>query len=220
MRCILPILGVFIASTTGILAETSQYSPKEALDMLMQGNQRYMSGKPSHSDVGSFHREELVNGQTPIAVIVSCSDSRVSPEIIFDQGLGDTFVVRLAGNVIGPLEIESILYGADALATPLIIVLGHSNCGAVKAAMTGGEAIRDIPEIAKKLAPAFKALKHLKEEHKQTPTLEEAIKTNVKYVRDQLRAIPLLAQFVEEKRLSILGGFYDLEDGKVSLLNN
>lgn len=211
-------LALTITLSSGLLAEPIRPSPSEALERLVEGNQRYVDGKPTHPNIGCFRREALVEGQEPFAAIVSCSDSRVPPEIIFDQGLGDTFIVRLAGNVVGPLEIESVLYAADALGTPLIIVLGHADCGAIKAAMKGGEAARDFPEIVKKLAPAFKALSHLKDEHNQKPTLERAIKTNVQYVRDQLRAIPLLSQLIKENRLNIIGGYYSLDDGKVTLL--
>ncbi len=115
---------------------------------------------------------------------------------------------------MGPLELESILFAADALKAPLIMVLGHSNCGAVKAAVKGGEASRDIPEIAKKIAPAIKAASH---DNKKV-TVDEVVKTNVEYVRDQLRAIPLLARFIKENSLIIVGGFYDLEQGTVILL--
>ena len=193
--------------------------PSDSLERLMQGNQRYVNGKLDHPNREVFRREEFAAGQEPFAVIVCCSDSRVPPEIIFDVGLGDTFIVRVAGNVIGPLETESVLFAVDALHAPLILVLGHSNCGAVKAAMKGGEAAKDIPQIAAKIAPAMKPIAVKKEQGKM-PTLDEVIKTNVEYVRDQLRAIPLLSLLIKENKLRIVGGFYDLEDGKVSLLKN
>ena len=193
--------------------------PSDSLERLMQGNQRYVNGKLDHPNREVFRREEIAAGQEPFAVIVCCSDSRVPPEIIFDVGLGDTFIVRVAGNVIGPLETESVLFAVDALHAPLILVLGHSNCGAVKAAMKGGEAAKDIPQIAAKIAPAMKPIAVKKEQGKM-PTLDEVIKTNVEYVRDQLRAIPLLSLLIKENKLRIVGGFYDLEDGKVSLLKN
>jgi len=194
-------------------------APSDSLEMLMQGNQRYVSGKLDHPNREIFRREEIAAGQEPFDVIVCCSNSRVPPEIIFDVGLGDTFIVRVAGNVIGPLETESVMFGVDVLHAPVILVLGHSNCGAVKAAMKGGEAAKDIPQIAAKIAPAMKPIA-IKKEQGKMPTLDEVIKTNVEYVRDQLRAIPLLSLLIKENKLRIVGGFYDLEDGKVSLLKN
>jgi carbonic anhydrase len=206
----------FLLLSGALFADTS---PSDALERLLQGNQRYVNGKLDHPNREVFRREEIAAGQEPFAAIVCCSDSRVPPEIIFDVGLGDTFIVRVAGNVIGPLETESVLFAVDALHAPLILVLGHSNCGAVKAAMKGGEAAKDIPQIAAKIAPAMKPIA-LKKEQGKMPTLDEVIKTNVEYVRDQLRAIPLLSLLIKQNKLLIVGGFYDLEDGKVSLLKN
>jgi len=214
MRRILVILAFIVGAEQGISAQERTFTPQQALDELVKGNERYVSGKIDYPTRDIFNRAELAKGQAPFAVIVSCSDSRVPPEIIFDQGLGDTFIVRVAGNVIGALELESVLFGTDALKAPLILVLGHSNCGAVKAAIEGGDAVRDIPKIAKQLEPALKV-----KPVKGTPRLEQVIKTNVEYVRDQLRAIPLLAQFIRDQRLKIIGGYYELETGKVILLD-
>ena len=151
MRKKLIFFALALLSSKGFSAEMLP-APQQALDRLMAGNRRYVEGKINEQGRDVFKREQLALGQAPIAVIVSCSDSRAPPEIIFDQGLGDTFIVRVAGNVLGSLEKESVLFGADALKAPLIFVLGHSNCGAIKAALEGGEAIRDIPEVAKRLA--------------------------------------------------------------------
>ncbi len=214
MRRILVSLALFWGVEQAFGAQEEVVStPQQALEKLMAGNERYVSGKTVHPNQDLFRREGLVKSQAPFAVIISCSDSRVSPEVIFDQGLGDTFIVRIAGNVMGTIVTESIMFGADALKAPLILVLGHSNCGAIKAAIEGGNATRDIPEVAKQLAPALKVTPT-----KDTPRLEQVIKTNVEYVRDRLRAMPLLAQLVREKKLMIVGGYYDLENGKVSLL--
>ena len=214
MRKIFLISALVLLASKGLSVE-AQSAPQQALERLMAGNRRYVEGKIHEQGRDVFKREQLVEGQTPFAVIVSCSDSRVPPEIIFDQGLGDTFIVRVAGNVLGMLEKESVLFGADALKAPLIFVLGHSNCGAIKAALQGGEAIRDIPEVAKQLAPALKV-----KPEKDIPRLEQVIKTNVEYVRDHLKAIPLLAQFIKENRLMIIGGYYELETGKVIQLKD
>jgi carbonic anhydrase len=208
------LFALALLSSKGFSAEMPS-APQQALDRLMSGNRRYVEGKITEQGRDVFKREQLALGQAPFAVIVSCSDSRVPPEIIFDQGLGDTFIVRVAGNVLGSLEKESVLFGADALKASLIFVLGHSNCGAIKAALEGGEAIRDIPEVAKRLAPALKV-----KAETGVPRLEQVIKTNVEYVRDHLKAVPLLAQFIKENRLMIVGGYYELETGKVIQLKD
>jgi carbonic anhydrase len=207
---------IFLLLSGALFAETT---PKDSLEKLMRGNQRYVNGQLDHPNREIFRREEVATGQEPFAAIICCSDSRVPPEIIFDVGLGDAFVVRVAGNVIGPLETESVLFAVDVLHAPLILVLGHSNCGAVRAAMQGGAAAKDIPQIAKKIAPAMKTIA-LKKEQGKVPMLDEVIKTNVEYVRDQLKTIPLFSHLIKENKLMILGGFYDLDDGKVSLLKN
>ena len=198
---------VFLALFSPLLGNVA---PNVALERLMQGNQKYVSGKLDHPSRDVFRREKVAPGQEPFAVIVCCSDSRVPPEIIFDVGLGDVFVVRVAGNVVGDLGMESILYAVDVLHAPMIMVLGHSNCGAVDAVMKG--IIDDIPEIAAKIEPAMKSL--------EKPTLGEVIKANVSLVCDQLKSTPLLSRFAKEGKMLIVGGVYDLNDGKVSLLKN
>jgi carbonic anhydrase len=121
----------------------------------MEGNQRFVSGKITIKDIGPAKREDLaVNGQKPFAVIVSCSDSRVPPEILFDQALGDIFVVRVAGNVLDPVAMGSVEYGAEHLGCPLLVVMGHENCGAVKATVDGGEAPGSISAIVDKIKPS------------------------------------------------------------------
>jgi len=121
---------------------------KEAIGELMAGNRRYAAGELSHPNTSLARRAELREGQTPFAVILGCSDSRVPPEILFDRGQGDLFVIRVAGNVIDDIVLGSIEYAALYLATPLVLVLGHSACGAVAAARSGGELEGHIPFIA------------------------------------------------------------------------
>lgn len=210
MRAFLVFFGLFVPLFGNVI-------PSVALERLMQGNQKYVSGKLDHPSRDIFRREEVAPGQEPFAVIVCCSDSRVPPEIIFDVGLGDVFVVRVAGNVVGRLGMESIQYAVDVLHAPMIIVLCHSNCGAVKAVMEG--TIEDIPEIAKKIEPAIKSIES-KKGRGAKPMLDEVIKNNVAIVRDQLKATPFLLRLAKEGKIMIVGGVYDLDDGKVSLLKN
>jgi len=131
-------------------------SPAQALTRLMAGNQRFQNDKGGHPDLDSKRRRDLVGGQSPFAVILSCSDSRVPPELIFDQGLGDLFVVRLAGNTVTRAGLESIDYAVSHLGTNLIMVLGHESCGAVKAALSEcvSKPATALPEIFANICPA------------------------------------------------------------------
>ena len=134
-------------------------SANEALQKLIDGNKRFVTGQFALKDLGDARREELVKGQKPFAVILTCSDSRVPPEHIFDQGLGDIFVVRNAGNVVDPVTLGSIEYAVEHLLAPLVVVLGHDYCGAVKAAVDGGEAPGSIGAIIAKLLPSVEKAK-------------------------------------------------------------
>src|SRR5512135_449398 len=107
----------------------------ESLQKLMDGNKRYVEGTPINKDLGDTKRKEILKGQHPFATVITCSDSRVPPEHIFDQGLGDIFVVRVAGNVVDSIALGSIEYGTEHVQTPLLVLLGHSDCGAVKATL-------------------------------------------------------------------------------------
>ena len=130
---------------------------QEALTKLIDGNKRFVSGELVKKDIGESRRQELIKGQQLFAMVLSCSDSRVSPEIIFDQGLGDIFVVRVAGNVVEPTSLGSIEYGVEHLHTPLLVILGHESCGAVTAALeTEGKPEGNIGAILKKIMPAVR----------------------------------------------------------------
>jgi len=143
--------GIVFASSAG-----PGISPDEALKKLIDGNNRFVQSAQAQKDIGNNRRTELTKGQHPFAVILSCSDSRVPPEHIFDQGLGDIFVVRVAGNVADSIELGSVEYAAEHLGVPLILVLGHQSCGAVKATVDGGKPEGNIESIVKKIAPAVK----------------------------------------------------------------
>ena len=208
---ILGLIGLVILVGAGTLILSS--SSESALDRLMKGNERFVSGKPLHPDQSAGRRDEVLSKQKPFAVIVSCSDSRVPPEIVFDQGIGDLFVVRVAGNIVGPVELDSIEYAVDVLNAPFILVLGHQNCGAVNAVMTGKEDSEDIQDIAPYILPAVKKAKGLPGD-----PLENAIKANVDLVVESLKKGPVLAKFIKEQKLDIRGAYYKLEKGQVELL--
>ncbi|NNM42825.1 MAG: carbonic anhydrase [Chlamydiae bacterium] len=184
-----------------------------ALRMLMEGNERYVKDERIHPNQSGAHRETLMEKQEPFAVILSCSDSRIAPELIFDRGLGDTFVVRVAGNVAGQMGLESIQYAVDQLKACLVMVLGHENCGAVKGVVAGGDAIRDMPSIARMIEPAISQAKEMEGDF-----LPHVIELNVQRVRKQLENDPFLKKFVQEGKLKIVGGYYHLGSGKVTLV--
>lgn len=188
---------------------------KSPLDRLMEGNQRYVnSSTVCHTD-WSAKRSAQAQGQAPFAVIVSCSDSRVPPEIIFDQALGDLFVVRVAGNVVDDFAIGSIEFGVSVLGANLVLVLGHSSCGAVDGALKGLHFDNHIQEVLNAIQPAIKNLNK-----DSANALEQAIKSNVVHVEGILRnSKPVLAQLLQQGKLKIVGGYYDLSSGKVEFLD-
>lgn len=185
-------------------------TPEKALQNLMEGNQRFSKDQSLHLDRTSERRQELLSKQTPFAVIVGCSDSRVAPEIIFDQGIGDLFIVRVAGNVVGPLEQDSIDYSVIYLKSSIIMVLGHENC-AIDAVIGGNT--KDIEAVAQLIQPAVDATKMQKDNR-----LQNTIKTNAKMMADQLRNNPVLSDFIAKKKLSVVAAYYNFHTGKVELL--
>lgn len=192
-------------------AQAQFIPPKTALKRLMEGNKRFSSDQALHLDRTAERREETAAKQEPFAIILGCSDSRVPPEIIFDQGLGDLFIVRVAGNVVGHLELDSIEFSALYLNSSLIMVLGHENCGAVKAVIDGNT--KDIEAVATLIEPAAERTKGQGEDR-----LTNTVKMNVKLVVDQLKATPVLGALIEKKKLEIVGGYYNFHTGKVELL--
>lgn len=194
--------------------------PDSVLRQLLEGNQRFAAGHPSNPRRGPEDFRAVAGGQNPVAAIVACSDSRVPPEILFDMGVGDLFVVRVAGNVIngaGPVVKGSIQYAVVELGVRLILVLGHTRCGAVKAAVEHIEhkdslpgAINDLVELIK---PAVTLAKTMPGDD-----IDEAIVENVKLGVERLSGLdPLIAPRVKDGRVKIAGGVYDLASGKVTL---
>lgn len=189
-------------------------APEVVLKQLKAGNARFAAGKATHPDGSAARRKELTKGQHPKAVILSCSDSRVPPELVFDEGLGDLFVVRVAGNVADPVNLGSVEYAAEHLGTGVVVVLGHHACGAVKAtAESGGKAEGNIGAIVAEIAPAV-------EQAKASPgkegLLDDAAHANARRAAAALtERSPVLAKLVEEKKLVIKTAVYDLASGVV-----
>jgi carbonic anhydrase len=184
----------------------SSLEPSEVLDRLRKGNRRYVSDTLLHPNRSSDRREEVSQGQNPFAIIVGCSDSRVAPEIIFDQGLGDLFIVRVAGNVVGPIELDSIEYSVKYLGSSLILVMGHESCGAVTAVFEGKT--KDIEEVANLMTPSMKG----------ATTVEEAVKANVRYTVARLKKSILIQRLIAEGKLDVAGSYYHLGSGIVEIL--
>jgi carbonic anhydrase len=198
-------------------AATPSVPADQGLQRLLDGNKRFVAGNLTSLNNLAADRDQVANGQSPFAVIVCCSDSRVPPELVFDQTLGQLFVVRTAGQVIDEAARGSIVYGVDFLKAPLLLVLGHSGCGAVEAAIAALQGAT-IPGYAYRFAegigPAAQSV--LNEPGDQ---LDNAIRANVTMGVDRLRtAEPDLAVAVRSGQLTVAGGYYDLASGEVSIL--
>jgi len=195
--------------------------PDQALRALLDGNQRFVSGQA----VGPRRRPEdfavLAAGQSPVAVVLGCADSRVPPELVFDQGVGDLFVVRVAGNVVSEPGFKvkgSIEYAVAELGVTLVVVLGHTSCGAIKAAI---KHIADSDALPGAIRPLVDALRPavLRAKGKPGDLLDNAIRANVEIGVERLRKLPpVLAPAVKQGRLKVAGGVYDLARGGVSML--
>lgn len=181
--------------------------------MLFEGNAAYVD--KSKEDV----RKELAKGQKPYAIVVACSDSRVSPEIIFNESLGKIFVIRTAGNVVDPITIGSIEYAVEHLKTPFLVVLGHQSCGAVKAAIeSSGHAEGNIGEIIKKIAPAVKSAKSAAKAGDNVEYL--SIKQNVKNVIENITSkSKIISEEKKHGKVTIIGAYYSIETGKVEKID-
>ena len=209
---LLSLLTLFVILTGFVYAENI---PDQGTASLQEGNSRYISGQTLKKGSGDEFRTELAKGQHPFAVIVACSDSRVAPEIIFDQDLGKIFVVRTAGNVVDPIALGSIEYAVEHLHAPLVVVLGHESCGAVKATIESkGEPEGNIGAIVKKIMPAVKRAKaSLKEGEDLT---YRSVVENVKGVAETIRKkSTIIAREMHEGKVKLIGAYYSISTGKV-----
>jgi carbonic anhydrase len=191
----------------------------QSLQMLREGNQRFAQGTSRYGHEDAVRREQLIHGQHPFATVLSCSDSRVPPELLFDQGLGDLFVVRAAGHVIDANAIASIVYSVCHLRTPLVVVLGHSQCGAVTAALEDTTQRQQQPEsIQPLLAGLQPALRDVDRALPHAQQVTTGVLANVQWSLEQLVAVPELAEAHRARTFELAGGVYDLETGEVHFL--
>lgn len=217
-------LAAAAVAPSAVSAQQSSHAPaqaapsaSEAWDDLMAGNRRFVAGKPQARELVSL-RQKLASGQSPKAIILSCSDSRVGPELIFDQSLGDIFVVRTAGNVADAVALGSIEYAVDHLHSPLLVVLGHQKCGAVNAACSGEKMPSpNLDAIMEKINPA---VAHAKSYAQGDDIVESAIKENVhQSAKDILANSEIIRNAVKSAKLSVVEAEYELETGRVTQLN-
>ncbi len=195
-------------------AEPAVTSADEALQRLKDGNQRYVANKTVDPNQTENRRVELAKGQHPFATILGCVDSRVPPELIFDRGLGDLFVIRTAGQVLDKAVVGSIEFGVAELKIPLLVVLGHENCGAVKATIEAlekkAEAEGSIGYLVESIAPAVEKAKG-----KSGDNVDNVVRANLEVIVSHLNESPVLSAAVSEGKLKIVGGRYDLDTGAV-----
>jgi carbonic anhydrase len=190
-------------------------SPDQALEELMDGNERYVSAKQRYPNQTMRRRAEVSEGQRPFATMLGCADSRVPHEIIFDQGLGDLFVVRVAGNVLSDVVVGSIEFAITELRTPLVMVLGHSRCGAVEAAIHSEELPGQLPSITRAICPA------VAQAREQPGDLwDNAVRMNAMLVAEQLRAAPpILTEYINRGWLKVAAAYYNLHTGVVEVIS-
>jgi carbonic anhydrase len=204
--------GAELAAPEPVIAENPP-NPDKALKLLTEGNERFVENKRKYPNQEWKRITAVAPSQAPFAAILGCADSRVPAEIVFDRGFGDIFVCRVAGNVATPEEIGSLEFGTLVLGAKVILVLGHERCGAVKAAIEGGALPGHIGSLTEAIKPAVESSKN-----QAGDKVENAVKANVRLQANRLKASPVINQLIQEGKLKIVGGYYDLDTGKVTIL--
>lgn len=192
----------------------NEMTPDQALQTLIQGNQRFIKRKSRNPSKNYARLVEVAQSQKPFASLLSCADSRVPSEIIFDQGFGDLFVCRVAGNIATPEEIGSLEFGSLVLGSKVIMVLGHERCGAVDATLKGAQVPGQIASLLNAIKPAV-----AKSKDQAGDRLENTCKANVLLQAEKLKASPVIAELIEEGKLKVVGGYYDLDTGIVTMVS-
>ena len=199
---------------------------KDALERLREGNGRFVSGVRSVDTISSaMRRGELVAGQAPFAIILGCSDSRVPAEMVFDQGVGDLFVIRVAGNVVAPSQVGSVEFAAERFGTQLVVVLGHTMCGAIEATLEelgrpSGDQSPNLRSIVGRVRPAVAPLLETELASSPDELLKHAVKANIRASANHLRhGSQILEQLIQQGRLAVVGAEYSLETGEVEFFD-
>lgn len=198
----------------------------EALRRLQEGNSRFVAGKRDRSvPTGQSRRDELISGQAPFAIILGCSDSRVPAELVFDQGLGDLFVIRVAGNVVAPSQVGSVEFAAEAFGTQLVVVMGHSSCGAVQATLEQLERPQasrspNLSSIVNRIRPAVETLLETSDHDNPDMLMHHAVRANIRTSAHHLRhGSQILEQLIQSGKLLVVGAEYSLETGIVDFFD-
>jgi carbonic anhydrase len=190
----------------------------QALQALLDGHRRYLVEQPAHPRQTARRRGEIAQHQNPFAVILGCADSRVPPEIVFDQGLGDLFVIRLAGQVLNDAVLGSVEYAVEHLGVSLVLVLGHESCGAVTATIKAVEQGSSVPGHIESLVDAIKPAV-ARAQTQPGDLVDNAVRANVAIIVEQLKSsLPLLAAHVQAGKLKIVGARSDLDDGEIEII--
>ncbi|KNF08298.1 carbonic anhydrase CynT [Gottschalkia purinilytica] len=193
-------------------------SPEEAKNLLLEGNKRFTTGKISNKDFSVKKIRELSQkGQEPFAVILSCSDSRIPPETVFDQGLGDLFVIRNAGNVVESISLGSIEYGVGELKAPLVVVLGHEKCGAVKATVDGHSVSENIAQVVNKIKPSYEKVKA--SSNKNEEVYKNSEDENIRNSIDEIKKSDVIKNLLENKQIEVVGAKYNIETGEIKFMD-
>lgn len=201
-------------------------SALEALERLHEGNRRFVSDVRGRATLDTqTRRSELAEGQEPFAIVLGCSDSRVPAEIVFDQGLGDLFVIRVAGNIVASSQIGSVEFAAERFGTPLVVVLGHSRCGAVLATLEEltrprEKQSRNLRSIVDRIRPSVEGLLATELRHDSETLVRHAVRANIRASANQLRhGSDVLEELVENGRVLVVGAEYSLESGVVDFFD-
>lgn len=211
------VIVMFCVGTVLAAAPSSGVAPDAALKMLKEGNARFVAGKTIHPRQDQARRTETSGGQHPFATILSCSDSRDPVEVTFDEGIGDLFVVRVAGNVAHTDEIATLEYGSEHLGARLIMVMGHTKCGAVTAVVNGDKLDGSLPELVDHIVPAAERAKASGAKGDQL--IQAAIKENVwQSIKDVMARSEIIREMVKKGQVQIVGGIYDIQTGAVEFL--
>lgn len=200
-------------------------SAKEALDRLREGNRRFVADKSNAGTSVQERRREVVDGQEPFAIILGCSDSRVPAEMVFDQGLGDLFVIRVAGNIVAPSQIGSVEFAAERYRTKLVVVLGHSQCGAILATLEelkrpNENQSRNLKSIVDRIRPSIQPLLDTGLNHDHDALVHQSVRANIRASANHLRhGSELLENLIQKEGLLVVGAEYSLETGKVEFFD-
>jgi carbonic anhydrase len=198
----------------------------EALALLREGNRRFVANQSTSATVSNqARRDALVSGQEPFAIVLGCSDSRVPAELVFDQGFGDLFVIRVAGNIVAPSQVGSVEFAAARFGTRLVVVLGHSQCGAITATLEellgkSSTSSRNLRSIVDRVRPSVETLLAGRKDLDMNEVVHEAVRANVRASANHLRhGSELLERLIREDGLLVVGADYSLESGRVTFFD-